>query len=198
VSTQASLRLKDVELNEIVRAFDPDGKPVLARLGGEFNGLAEFGRGRSVVGSGRIKLTEGNLANFGPVKVLYDALRVGQTEKRNGSGEIAVGLDAERFDVNRFVYYESGIDMRGVATVYDLRQGKASPVKGALAGTLQPFRDIKLPFMADADDILNAIQQFVTPVAISGTVGDMKSTLVTFDDVADTLRGVFSGGNSGK
>jgi hypothetical protein len=197
--TQASLRWRGVELNQLVQSAKPGEKALYAKLNGRANVLTST-LTDNIVADGYVGIHEGKLVNFEPIRRLFQQLGVaprGMDEPGVGEGRMRVLYEGGLLRVSGVEYFENGIDMRAFATVSNLAAGKSAPVNGQIVGSLRPFKELKIPFMATADEILNLIQSSVTPIRIFGTVGDIKAEPGFVGDAKGALRELFTGQSGG-
>ncbi|HEV7301573.1 MAG TPA: hypothetical protein VGN72_19570 [Tepidisphaeraceae bacterium] len=195
VMSQVSLRFEGLQLNPLVQAAKPDDKPLDASLAGEINFFADEIAMANLIGDARVNLSDGNLTNFGPIGQVMKQLNVvfSGGGGRNGTGTIVARIERGRVDLNKFTYFENGVEMRGIATVSDLSAGQESPVVGWLTGTLRPLRDTKVPFLASADDILSVLQGSLQAVSVTGTLGDLKVAPGALTEIGDSLKDILFG-----
>jgi hypothetical protein len=67
-------------------------------------------------------------------------------------------------------------------------KGAQSPVEGSAAGSARPLKDLKLPFMADVDQIFAALQGAVATASIEGTVGNPTPRVIPFAQSGEAFR----------
>ena len=63
-----------------------------------------------------------------------------------------------------------------------------SPIGGYIVGSARPLSALKLPFLADVDQIMSVLQSNLTTVKIEGTLEKYKAEPATFSDVGDALK----------
>jgi len=85
-------------------------------------------------------------------------------------------------------YFNRGVDIWASATVLDVFKGAQSPIEGNAAGSARPLKDLKLPFMADVDQILKALQGSIATASIQGTVGEPQPRVIPFAQSGETFR----------
>jgi hypothetical protein len=66
-------------------------------------------------------------------------------------------------------------------------------VHATLVGSARPLKDLRLPFMADIDEILSAVQANVTTVRVEGIVRQPKVRTATFDEIGEEMQQVLLG-----
>jgi hypothetical protein len=183
-----------IDIEPIVRAFDDDGKPVVGRAAGEVRVYGPITPIESVAAEARVQLTESDLANFGPVAFLYDLMRVG-TAGREPRGQGRLGLRLERGDLSLLYanYFNRGVYIDGFGTIADVEKVPDSPIDLTLVGSAQPLRDIKLPFFADADKIMEVLQSTLTTIRAEGTLKDPKPRQAALDELGKTFEKIVVG-----
>jgi hypothetical protein len=85
-------------------------------------------------------------------------------------------------------YTNRGVDIWANPAVVDIFMGRDSPIEGTAAGSARPLKDLKLPFMADVDKVLAALQGGLATVQIEGTVKEPKPRVIPFSAAGDTFR----------
>lgn len=143
----------------------------------------------SLYGQGAVELRETNLANFGPIAFLYNAMHLGQNMNApTGYGDATFRIESGTMNLTSLKYFNKGVEARAIATVRDLRKIPDSPIEGNIVGSIRPLKDINLPFFADLDQLIGAVQATSTSVAIEGTVRNPKPRLVLFEDLSNAMR----------
>ncbi|HEY7120363.1 MAG TPA: hypothetical protein VH475_27490, partial [Tepidisphaeraceae bacterium] len=184
-----------LNLDEIVRAARPAGqehKPVPGRVTGHAiaaaNPLTVRGR-KEASGEVEMRLTESDLVNVATVNLLYNVLSVklGPYEP-TGRGYIMARLEGERLEIPVVRYFNRGVDLWSNAAVVNVFLGANSPVEGTAAASARPLKDLKLPFMADVDQVLRALQGAVATASIQGTVGKPAPKVIPFALTGDAFR----------
>jgi hypothetical protein len=120
-------------------------------------------------------------------------MNVSDDSPGNGTGDVSIRLEQGRVDINSVHYYEAGIEMLGVATIYDLYERKESSINGMLVGTIRPFRDTRIPFLADADEIFSILQSQLSTVEIYNTLGDIKVRQALVTQIGTDLKQMITG-----
>ena len=96
-------------------------------------------------------------------------------------------------NITRFYYFNRGIEARGVGTVHDLKDIPDSRLDASLAGTARPFKNIRLPFLADLDQLLEVIQLNATSIAVHGTLRKPVVEMIPFRDLNREMRELLVG-----
>jgi hypothetical protein len=90
-------------------------------------------------------------------------------------------------------YFNRGVEVRANLTVNDVWKVKKAPIFGFAVGTARPLKEIKLPWLADADQIFNVLQRDLTTVRVSGEVGDPNVTTAAFSELTQSMRRLLLG-----
>lgn len=184
-----------LDLDQLVRSFDDDGKPISGRLAGT---AQLFGVAQSIdtlSGAGTIRLTESDLGNFGPVSALYSILSVGTAGSQpTGEGAISVQLEGGNLRINEASYFNRGVDARAYGTVRVAADLESASIDNVIViGSLQPLRAIKLPLFGDLNDVLSTLQSSVTALEVSGPIKQPKIRQVGLTEVGSTFRKIILG-----
>ncbi len=185
-----------LSLDQIVHAAAPGADPMPGRLTGRLSlgGDPRRGARRAMFGNVNVELTESDLGNFDPIGFLYDLMNVrGRGDGRGGSGRVSARLDNASLQVTNFYLFNRGVEVRGAGAVDDLFALPDSPIAGTLVGTARPLSALRLPFMADVDQILSVLQANATTVQVSGTLRQPDVRPTTLDEVSDTVRALLLG-----
>jgi hypothetical protein len=190
-----NLDLENLSLDQLLRAAranDPQHKEVPGRVTGRIvaagNPLSEEGR-KAASGEVRLQLTESDLANVKFVNLLYSVLSVKLGKPQpTGRGFLQARLEGERLEIPSVRYVNRGVDIWTSATVLNVFAGLDSPIEGTAAGSARPLRDLKLPFMADVDKILAALQGGLATVRIGGTIRTPDVKVIPFAQSGDAFR----------
>ena len=146
---------------------------------------------------GSLKLRDSNLANFGPIAFLYNAMRLGQDVRTpTGYGSVALHMEQGKLHVSNLYFFNRGIEVRGVATADKMWNLPDNPIHGSAIGTARPLKNIHLPLFAEADAILSALQGELTSVEFKGTVKNPVKDyirLLRITQLGDEIRGLLLG-----
>jgi hypothetical protein len=147
-----------------------------------------------LTGSGSAELEQADLANFGPIASLYDFMHLGpEMHNRTGHGSVDFRIENNRMNVTRFYYFNRGIEARGAGTMYDLQAIPESRLDASLVGTARPFKNVKLPLMADLDQLLQVIQLNATSERVRGTLRHPEIQLIFFRDLGKEMQELLIG-----
>src|SRR5581483_1801976 len=93
---------------------------------------------------GNVRLRDSNLAQFGPIKALYDFMHLGgDVRTPTGHGSVSVHMEQGKLHVSNLYYFNRGLEVRGVATVDGMWALPDNPISGSAVGTLRPLKSIK-------------------------------------------------------
>jgi hypothetical protein len=192
---QINLDFDKLSLDEIVKTARPPGqehKPTPGLLSGRImaagNPFSERGR-QEASGEAKVRLTESDLANIKVVNLLYSimSMQLGQ-QKPTGRGTLEARLEGHRLEIPVMRYFNRGADIWANMAVVDLFKGTSSSIEGTAAGSIRPLRELKLPFMADVDKIVQVLSGSIATVNIQGTVGEPNPVKILFGESGDTFR----------
>jgi hypothetical protein len=190
-----NMAFEKLNLDQLIRAARPaeqQHKPVPGLLEGTAvlagNPHSQTHRD-DASGDIRLRITASDLANVSVVNTLYSVMSIkyGKPEP-NGRGHVVARLEGQRLEIPVVRYFNRGVDIWASATVVDIFKGRDSPIEGAAAGSARPLKDLKLPFMADVDQILAALQGGVATASIEGTVGQPQPRVIPFASSSETFR----------
>jgi hypothetical protein len=189
------LNFDKISLDQLVRAARPPGqehKPVPGLISGNaFAAGSRFSpdRRRDASGELHVRLTDSDLMNVPTVNFLYSVLSVqlGPPVPR-GKGFIDARLEGPRLEIPAIRYVNRGVDIWANLTVLDVFKGIDSPIHGTAGGSARPLKDLKLPFMADVDQMLKALQGAIAVARIEGTIREPRNYLIPFSESGDTFR----------
>lgn len=211
LSTQMTLRFRDLSLDQLVRTGDPESDRTPGLLHGEFSLVGTTTQGRqllaqdpsqqfierlskSVTAQGDVRVTEADLGNIGVFATLYGLMNIGKDLSRpTGHGSVAVRAEGGSIYLSNLRYFNKGTEIRGIFQIDRLWELPASPVNGVAVGTPRPLKDIKLPLLSDFDEILTAILPDLTTVAIGGTIKDYTYRPLAFSEIGGAMRTLIVG-----
>jgi hypothetical protein len=148
----------------------------------------------TLFGNGSVKITDSNLVNLGAIRALYNLMHIGaDSASNNGLGSFDLRLDNNTLTLENARYFNRGVQVRARAELKDIWNLPDSPLDGVVIGSLRPLKDIKLPYMADADRILNALQQDLTAVRVKGSARRYEVVPISLDQAGETMRNVILG-----
>jgi len=190
-----SIAVAKLDIDQIVQAARPEGQqyePMPGRLTGSViaagNPFTDSGR-RQASGEVNLRVTDSDLVNIDAVTALYNILSVqGGNKAPTGHGFLNARLEGSRLEVPGVKYFNRGIDLWAAVTVNDIFKGTDATLEGSAAGSARPLKDLKLPFMADVDKLLSALQGNLATVQIAGTVSQPQVKAIPFADAGGAFR----------
>ncbi|WP_428937023.1 hypothetical protein [Fontivita pretiosa] len=191
-----AVRLEGLDLNQVVHAFAPEAEPMAGRLAGSITIAGDPRNRDSLFGDVEAVLSESELINFDPVGVLYDLMRIGRSAgegKPTGTARIQARLERSTLGITAARIYNRGVYIRAAGEIRDVWNIPDSPIEGSAVGSARPLSELKLPFMADVDQILGVLQANVTPVTIGGTLRRPIVKPATFGELGQTMRKLLLG-----
>ncbi|MDB5318636.1 MAG: hypothetical protein JWN40_267 [Phycisphaerales bacterium] len=190
-----NLAFDKLNLDQIVGAARPAGqahKPLPGLLSGTAVAAGNpfsVERRKEASGDIRVRVTDSDLANVPVVNVLYSLLSVKLGPPLpTGRGFAEARLEGERLEIPVIRYFNRGVDIWASAAVLNIFKGVDSPIEGTAAGSARPLKDLKLPFMADVDQILGALQGAVATASIQGTLKDPQPKVIPFAQTGEAFR----------
>ena len=113
-----------------------------------------------IYAEGQIKLTNANLAKFGPFAFLYNAANLFHNDRTaEGNGNVRFPTSKRgALTIQQLRYFNRGTEIRAVATLDKIWALPNSPLCGSGFITARPLSDVKLPFLSDFDSVLVAVQ----------------------------------------
>ncbi len=194
ITTLASIRFASLDLDQIVHAVTPDADPMPGRATGDFTLGGDPRIPRQMFGDGQLQLTHSELGNFDPIGGLYDLMHVTVNRAEPaGTARVQVRLEGNTLAIPAAHVFNRGIEIRAVGSISDIWDLPDSPLSGVAVGSARPLSNIKLPFMADVDQVLGVLQSNVTTVRVEGTVRKPKVQSATFDDIGEAMRKLLLG-----
>jgi hypothetical protein len=192
--SHAQMEFKEVSLNELTQSMTPGAAPMSGALDGQLTLFGPLKNAQLLTGEADVHLTRSDLANNGIVGGIYDAMRlhIGHDEP-NGAGRAQFRLEQGVLNLTNFYYNNRGVELRASGRALDIFHGGQSPIEGYAVGSARPLREMKLPFFAEADDILNALQKSVTTFRVGGTLGHPQLFSAGFSEITHDLRGFILG-----
>jgi hypothetical protein len=185
----------DLSLDPLMHSLQPPDQPhkeMPGKLSGRVvvagNPRTDQGR-REASGDFNVRIAESDLANVSFVNVLYSVMSVKLAkEAPSGHGYLTARLEGQRLEIPSMRYQNRGVDVWMSGTILDVFKGRDAPVEATAAGSARPLKDLKLPFMADVDQVLKALQGGLATVEITGNVGKPVTKVIPFAAAGDTFR----------
>jgi hypothetical protein len=194
IASQIQMEFSDLDLDQLNRAFITNPRPMPGKLAGNFVLIGSLRVPERLFGEGVVRITDSNLTNMRAVDKAYDYMNADKKAARaTGVGNLSLRLDNNTLVMDKAIYFNQGIQLRAQATVQEVWRAPDSPVNGVVVGTLRPLKDVKLPMFSDADRIMNALQQYVTPLRITGTLENYEVAPSNLAAVGDTMQKLIVG-----
>lgn len=189
------LGAQNLSLDQIVLAARPPDQAheempglIQAEITAAGNPFTDAGR-RAASGDIRARITHSDLVNVDVINALYTIMSVQfGPPVPTGRGFVQARLEGERLEIPAARYVNRGVDVWANLTVLDVFKGTDSPIQGTAAGSARPLKDLKLPFMADVDQLLKALQGGLATVEVTGSVRDPAPRVIPFAQSGDTFR----------
>ncbi len=144
-----------------------------------------------------VNITESNLGNLAVVSFLYNAMNLGRDVGRpTGRGSVAAQLDGGVLTISHLTYFNRGTEVHAQARIDNVWKFPDSPVSGTAVGSARPLSSIKLPLIADVDQIFNLLQSDLTSVSFnSPNVRDLSNhiQIITFRAIGNAMRAIILG-----
>ncbi|MEX2217934.1 MAG: hypothetical protein WD749_04170, partial [Phycisphaerales bacterium] len=179
---------RDLSLDQIVRTVSPQIGATAGRLRARANAGAYLTHPRRAYGAALATVTESDIGRLPVIAQLYAMMRRDAgTVRPTGRTEAAFRLEGDALELSRLHHFNRGTDIVASMTAENIWLGKDSPVHGVAAAAARPLRDLRLPFGAELDRILQGLQANTVSVSVGGTLGEWKTEVVPFNDVRQTL-----------
>ncbi|MEO6437211.1 MAG: hypothetical protein ABIP55_15830, partial [Tepidisphaeraceae bacterium] len=190
VQTHVIADFERLDLDQLVHAFDPAEKDLPGRLSGKITLHGDPRDPTKLFGQGSIRIAESDLVEVDVLNVLYSLLSApGGNQSKGGAGNVEFSLQSGTLTLNNFHYFNRGVEAwSNNVTIENVWQMPHSPLSGYVVGSARPLSALKLPFLADVDQIMSVLQSNLTTVKMEGTVGKYKAIPATFSDVGDGLK----------
>lgn len=177
-----------LDVNQLVRAADPDIGPTPGRLSGRAALGGYLRKPHRAFGEARLELTESDLTRLPVVTQIYGLLKLGAAGRRpSGEGVAEFRLEGDTLELARLHYFNRGADILATGKLGNVWLGGRSPIDGVAAGALRPLRGTKIPLGADLDRFLGAIFSNAVSVRIDGTLADRGIRIVPLADISAGL-----------
>lgn len=191
---QINLDLHDLSLTQLARAINPLDQSTNGLLSGQIILAGPLADRSHVFGQAQLDVSQSDLVQMPVLTVLYNAMRLGTaSSKPMGTGHFELRLDGPRLDLTQAKYFNRGAEVRALATFSNIYAGKDCPLTATVIGSARPLKDIKLPYMADVDKILESIQSNITSYAVTGTPDNYLVQPITFAAINTSLKRLLFG-----
>lgn len=178
-----------LDLNQLVHMGAPAADAFPGRLTGQATLVGSPRRLDNVFGDGSVQISDAEIGSSDIIEPLYIAMNLGKNfDQPTGSGSASLHLERSTLDISQLRYFNRGAEVRANATIREVWKLPDSPIEGFVVGSARPLKDIKLPWLADVDQIFAVLQTNVTTVRIDGTVRNPRPELVPFSEIGDAMR----------
>jgi hypothetical protein len=193
LATQVAVDFEHFQLDQLAHIDPLLKKPIPGILNGHIGVIRSGPHSSQVLAQAHVDLTQTDLGNFGPLAALYSVMHLGSSSK--GYGTVDLGFQQDVLRVTDFHFFNSGLEARGLCSVgpIDYTTPLNSKIGGQLVGTLQPLKDIKLPFISDFNQAFNAFQGSLTAIDLVGTLGEPHYPSALATDLGKTLQQLLVG-----
>jgi hypothetical protein len=115
-----------------------------------------------------------------------------------GTADVRARLEGANLSVTSARIFNRGVEIRGQLNSTAIWALPDNPISGTAVGSVRPLRDLKLPFLADVDQVLSVLQSNLTTVRVGGTLRNPKVDSGAFADIGQELRGILIGDMKGE
>jgi hypothetical protein len=184
-----------LSLDQMIHAVDPKRKATPGRIAGEATVFGDLRQKDRLTGDASLRVTDSDLVNIPALSLLYNVMNVGTAGSGQaiGHGGAEAHLEQSTLTISNARYFNRGVDAHGNITFGHIFSGPQTTLNGAVVGTSRSFKDLRLPLLADADQIFAVLQSAVTTVSIKGTLGKPDISLTNLNDVGQTLKDILIG-----
>ncbi len=194
IQTHFITQFTHLDVDQLVHVFKADEKPMPSRLNGTITIHGNSADKNLILGEGDLELVDSDLGNFAPLALLYNLMHVGGTTRPTGHGTLGLSLQTSTLSMRNIRYFNRGVEARAASIdISRLWDAPDSPIEGFIVGSARPFADLKLPLLADVDQILSVVQSGLTAVKVEGTLHNVKSRGAQFDELGDSLKRLIVG-----
>jgi hypothetical protein len=196
VTSHVIASFDQLNIQQLLHAAIPDDpKPLPGLVSGQIILHGDPRQLDLLFGQGHISIEKSDLGNIAPLALLYEVLHVGAAPKQwNGRGSLDLSLQQSTLLLQNLRYFNRGIEAKAASiSIGDVWKMPHCPVQGYLVGTARPLAGIKLPLIADADQILSVLQSNLTTVKIEGTIAKPEPKIAAFSDTGEELHRLLVG-----
>lgn len=184
----AKAAMNNIDLNQVVQAFDPNANPVKGIVNGAAT-LLTTANLPTLSGRIHLSLAESDLINNTVVGSVYKALAFGLiSSKPSGYGNAELYVEGTKLVINSFYYFNEGVEIRGSGEIQDFTKGADSPITGLVFGTTRPLKGLDLPGISELDELMQALQVGSAVVEVAGTLGNAETKVVPLPNVTEPIR----------
>lgn len=186
------LELHSLNVDQLVHAFSATARTTPGLVDGEITVFGPIRHKDQISGEARLNFTRMQLLNLDLLTSIYNAINPsGGPPPAQGRGSAYLRLEQGTLSLVNGFYRNQGIYLRMQAQLKNIFDGANSPISGFAVGTARPLSQLKLPFFAQVDDIVSALQHAVTTFRLAGTAGHPRLEPAGFNEVGDALKSLF-------
>jgi hypothetical protein len=191
---QANLNFTDLDLNQLVHTARSSAKTMPGKLSGWTTAVGDPLDVRKIYAEGGVRLTDSDLANVPGFAELYNALHLALgPQAPSGKGRASFRIEGQTFSLLDARYFNRGVEAFASGSSTNIWSGKQAGLDYVIVGTVRPLKNIDLPFMADMDAVLSAIQGALTSMRVTGTIEQPNATPMAFGDLGGDILGMILG-----
>lgn len=214
ISSQVLINFQNLDLNQIVKAANPDATDTPGRLDGSLTVIGATRGPRleprptgveaapfkqklvtAIRVSGPVKLTRAKLGRLPVFSQLYDLMSIGQNVKdNNGVGDVQVRLENGTLSLVNLRYFNRGTEIRSPGLTFErVWEMPNNPIRGTAFGSARPLASLKLPFIAEADRLIALLSEDLIAIGVDGTVDDPNVYQLGLEGLGRDLRSAIFG-----
>ncbi|MCC7351739.1 MAG: hypothetical protein IT446_14355 [Phycisphaerales bacterium] len=194
VWAQANLSFSDLDLNQLVHAARSSAKPMPGKLSGRMTAVGDPMELRQIYAQGDAKLTDSDLANVPGFADLYNALHLAlRPQPPSGEGRVSFRIDGQTLSLLNARYFNRGVEAFASGSSSHIWSGKQAGLDYVIVGTTRLLKNIDLPFMADMDAMLGALQGALTTMRVTGTIEQPNVAPMAFSELGGDILGMILG-----
>lgn len=183
-----------LDLNQIVQAVRPRPDELVGKISGAIDFLGDPRRPASLSGGGTLTIENSDLANSDIIGGVYSVMHIGTGARQaQGRGRMLFRFEKGDAHITEMSYFNRGVQIRATGNIGNVLAMPNSTVDLVLAGTARPLRDVRLPVIADVDEIIGVLQSHVTTVRATGTVAEPRVAPVLLEQAGSDLREILLG-----
>ena len=214
VSSQLLIDFANLDLNQIVKAANPEANNTPGRLDGSLTVIGAtrgprveprrpgvepppFGQklATAITVHGPVRLSEAKLGRLPVFSQLYDLMSLGQNVKdNNGVGAVQVRLENGTLSLNNLTYFNRGTEIRSPGFTFErVWEMPQSPISGTAFGSARPLASLNLPFIAEADRLIALLSEDLIAIGVRGTVDDPQPYQLGLEGLGRDIRSAIFG-----
>src|SRR5439155_3101252 len=143
-----------------------DADPMPGRITGELIVHGEAKDLASIYGDGHLEIADSDLGKVDVLEFLYNRLSAKQ-QGPSGAGRLDLTLERSVLTLNHIRYFNRGVEAwSSNMTIRDIWNVPNSPIEGYVVGSARPLAGLKLPLIADVDQIMREVVPYVSPTPV--------------------------------